>query len=536
MNVDRNRPSTDLVAGPTRLRDTPENRDLVASLHPTDWLNPTPADRYDMVVLGGGVAGLVASAVAAGLGARVALVERALLGGDCLNHGCVPSKALLASAAIAARGRPVDGAAVFTRLRRIRAEIAPHDSAQRFTELGIDVFLGTGAFTGPDQLRVDQTVLRFRRAVLATGAAPWAPPIPGLESVSALTNESLFELERPPASLAVIGAGAVGCEIAQAMQRLGCAVTLFESAASILPLEDPDAASVVEAALRRDGVRIETGTRVSGLRALGSESAGGVAPNNAAPAPVVVRWTPSEGTPKATPSASTEEATYERVLLATGRRARLSGLGLDQAGVALDERGALKLDAGLRTTNRRIYAAGDVALAERFTHAADASARMVVRNALFPGRSSRARLRIPHCTYTDPELAHVGRTPASAAREGMAIDTFDQPFAALDRVKVEQGEAEDGAVDAGFVRVHVARGRDRIVGGTIVGRHAGELIGELTLAMEHDVGLSGLSALIHPYPTRSEALRKVGDAWQRARFTPRAARWVARWLRLSRRW
>ncbi|MBN8246713.1 MAG: mercuric reductase [Verrucomicrobia bacterium] len=492
------------------------NQTLVANVHPPDWTNPRPSGRYNLVVLGGGTAGLVTASIAAGLGARVALVERHLLGGDCLNVGCVPSKALIraARAVSAVRGAgafgivvppgvTVDFAGVMERMRRLRAEISPHDSAQRFAGLGVDVFLGAGRFTGPETIEVGGSVLRFAKAVIATGARAAAPPIPGLESVPYLTHETLFSLTELPARLGVVGAGPVGCEMAQTFARFGSRVFLVESSGGLLPRDDRDAAARVRAAMERDGVtflgrgrelRVErSGT---GIRLIVEAVEGGY------------------------------DVVVDSLLVAAGRSPNVEGLGLEAAGVAWDGRGVTVNDR-LQTTHPRIYACGDVCSSHQFTHAADFMARLVVQNALFHGRGRVGSLLIPWCTYTSPELAHVGRHAADAAAAGIAVDTFTQELHRVDRALLD-GEPE------GFVRVHVRRGTDTLVGATVVASHAGDLIGELTLAMKGRLGLRTVGAAIHPYPTQAEAIRKTGDLYNRARLTPFVKGLVDRWMSWQR--
>lgn len=488
------------------------NRRLQAQVHPSDWVNPTPSGRYNLVVIGGGTAGLVTAAGAAGLGAKVALIERHLLGGDCLNVGCVPSKALLRSARAAAAVREagafgvrvegdatVDFPAVMTRLRRLRADLSPHDSAARFRELGVEVYLGDGRFTGADTIEVGGRTLHFARAAIATGARAAAPDIPGLASVPYLTNETVFSLTELPRRLAVIGAGPIGCELAQGFARFGAQVVLIESAAGILPREDREAAAVLRAALERDGVRIlRDGRDLSVARGDGG-----------------IRW-------QLATAGREQEGIADALLVAVGRAPNVEGLGLEAAGVAYDRKG-VRVDERLRTTNPKIYACGDVCSRFKFTHAADFMARIVIQNALFGGRRRVSELVIPWCTYTAPEVAQVGLTVEQARADGIAIDTFTLPLDRVDRAILD-GE------ENGFVRVHVRRGTDRIVGATVVAAHAGDLIGELSLAMTAKIGLRGIGAAIHPYPTQAEAIRKLGDLYGRTRLTPFVKRLFRGWL------
>lgn len=504
------------------LPDDAFDRALLAQVRPADWRNPAPRDRYHLVVLGGGTGGLVTAAIAAGLGATVALVERGLLGGDCLNVGCVPSKALLRAArawheargAAAEFGGPqADGAgdfaAAMARMRRIRAELSPVDSAARFRDLGVDVFLGTGRFVAPNAVAVGDARLRFRRAVIATGGRPVVPPVPGLAESGFLTNETVFTLTELPRRLVILGAGPIGCELAQAFARFGAEVTVIDMAERILTADDPDAAAVVRAALERDGVRLRLGAQLTAVERLGPGLRLGVSQG---------------GVAEAAPSA----LECDRILVAAGRRPELGPLALDAAGVRAGAQG-IEVDDRMRTANRRIFAIGDVASRHRFTHNADAQARLVVPNALFfgLGGGSAGRLVVPWCTYTEPELAHTGRTTAELDAAGIAYDTVTVPLAHVDRARLD-GDAE------GFLRVHVARRGDRILGATLVSAHAGETISELTLAIRARLGLGAIGTTIHPYPTTAEALRKAADARSRERLTPVARRVLAAFFSLFR--
>ena len=495
-----------------RPRDA-HNLELVANVHPPDWQPPTPAPRYNLVVIGGGTAGLVTAAGAAGLGARVALVERALLGGDCLNVGCVPSKCVIRSSraaasvgAAGAAGVRVEGpaapdfGAVMERMRGIRARISHHDSAERFRGLGVDVFLGDGHFTGPSTIAVNGRALRFTKAVVATGGRAEHPAIAGLEEAGFLTNETVFELTEQPRRLAVIGAGPIGCELAQAFARLGSDVTLIHTGEHILSREDADAAETLQRVFVDEGIHLLLGARPTRVQRM--------------PQGKVVHVESSRGE---------QVVTADEILVAAGRVPNVDGLGLETAGIVYDREHGVKVDDHLRTTNGRVYAAGDVCMAEKFTHAADFAARTVIQNALFLGRKKLSGLTIPWCTYTDPEIAHVGLSEGGAAGRGVVVDTFVRPFSEVDRAVID-GE------EAGFVKVHVRRGTDRIVGATVVARHAGDMIGELALAITAGIGLGRLASVIHPYPTQAEAIRQVGDMYNRTRLTPTVKRLFGAWL------
>jgi pyruvate/2-oxoglutarate dehydrogenase complex dihydrolipoamide dehydrogenase (E3) component len=490
------------------------NARLVANVHPLDWRNPAPRARYHLVVIGAGTAGLVTAAGAAGLGARVALIERHLMGGDCLNVGCVPSKAVIAAArawygartAASRFGGPRATDAghfgpAMERMRRLRADLSVVDSAQRFTGLGVDVFLGQARFCGPDRITVGDAVLRFRRAVIATGARAAVPPVPGLGEAGYYTNETIFSLTERPEHLVVLGAGPIGCELAQAFARLGSRVTVLDRGDRILSRDDADAARIVEASLRADGVSLEFGTQVRRVE----RTAGGLR----------VHYVGGDG-------AAVVDG--DALLVAAGRAPNVDDLGLDAAGVSVGKRGVI-VDDRLRTTNRRVYAIGDVSSRYQFTHVADFQARLVIANTLFFGRGRASRLVIPWTTYTSPEVAQVGLTPEQAERQGVAIETITVPLTHVDRA-VLAGETE------GFVRVHLRRGTDRLAGVTVVAPDAGDLIAEATLAMTNGLGLSAMGRTIHPYPTVAEAYRKAADLRRRQKLTPVAKRILGLWFRV----
>ncbi|MGH9750892.1 MAG: mercuric reductase, partial [Candidatus Polarisedimenticolia bacterium] len=441
-----------------------------------------------------------------------------LMGGDCLNVGCVPSKALIRAARAwhearrAARdfgGPPAGGAgdfaAAMARMRRLRADLGPVDSVRRYTGKGVDVFLGEGQFADGGTIEVDGARLKFRRAVIATGARASLPSLPGLAEAGPLTNENLFWLESLPARLAVIGAGPIGCEMAQAFARFGSRVSVLHRGPQILPREDRDAARLVQESMTRDGVeflhdaRLIKAERQGSGRLLHYERAGRL-----------------------------ESLPAEQILTAAGRTPNVEGLALERAGIAFDARG-VTVDDRLRTSNPRVFAIGDVASRYQFTHAADAQARMVIRNALFfglgGGRASRHV--IPWCTYTSPEIAHVGLYEEEARKAGHEVQTMTVEMSEVDRAVLD-GSAE------GLVRVHLKQGTDRILGATIVAEHAGDLIGELALAITAGTGLSAIGRTIHPYPTQSEAIRKAADAWNRTRLTPSARRIFGAFFRLFR--
>lgn len=492
------------------------NQALVQNVRPHDWVNPEPTGRYNLVVIGAGTAGLVAAVDAKALGAKVALIERNFMGGDCLNVGCVPSKALIRAArawvdvrdasdygvAVPAGAR-VNFTAVMERMRRLRAGISTTDSAWRYRDLGVDVFFGAGRFTGPDTVDVAGKALCFKKAVIATGARPSVPPIPGLGEVGYLTNETIFSLTALPRRLAVIGAGPIGCELAQAFARFGSHVHLVEAMHGIMPNEDRDAAEIVRKSLIRDGVT---------LLCCGGD----------------LKVTKANGGKRLTVDSHAQhhDITVDDILVSVGRSANVEGLDLGIVGVAFDKTG-VKVNDRLQTTNPRIYAAGDVCSTHKFTHNSDFQARIVIQNALFLGRAKASALTIPWCTYTDPEIAHVGLHERNAKTQGIAITTFLQPLDGVDRAVLD-GEGE------GFVKVHVREGTDKILGATIVARHAGEMLPEMALAMTHGLGLGKIATAIHPYPTQVEAIRKLGDAYNRTRLTPFVKKLFRTWLAWTR--
>ncbi|MFM8552230.1 MAG: mercuric reductase [Nitrospiraceae bacterium] len=490
--------------------DDEHNRTLVRNVHPSDWVNPEPDGRYNLVVVGAGTAGLITAVIAAAVGAKVALVEKHLMGGDCLNVGCVPSKGMLRAArawadvrragscgAQVPPGVTYDFAAVMARMRKLRARISRNDSAERYRSLGVDVYIGAARFTGPETVAVEgqagDRTLRFVKAAICTGARAATPSVPGLQEVGYLTNETVFSLTELPRRLGVIGAGPIGCELAQAFARFGSSVHLIEAQHGILPKEDRDAASLVQASLVRDGVTLLCcgkdlkGEKTAEGKRLTGESHG-----------------------------RRHDVTVDEILVGVGRTPNVEGLNLEGVGVEYDKDGVIVNDR-LQTTNPRIYAAGDVCSQHKFTHAADATAQIVIQNALFPhpfglGYASASSLVMPWCTFTEPEVAHVGLYEAEAMAEGMEVESFTFKLDEVDRAILD-GEEE------GFARVHVKKGTDRILGATIVASHAGDLINEFSVTMKAGKGLGTICGTIHPYPTQAEGVKKVANAWRKTTFT-----------------
>ena len=498
------------------------NQTLVSYVHPPDWVNPNPASCYDLVVIGAGTAGLVVAAGAAGLdiGLRVALVEKHLMGGDCLNVGCVPSKCIIRSSRVVAEMQnaeaygiavpeqiKVDFPAVMQRMRRIRASISPHDSAQRFQQLGVDVFLGNGHFLSDNEIEVNGQVIQYKKAVIATGARAVRLPIEGIEEVGYLTNETVFSLTEQPRRLAFIGGGPIDCELAQAFRRLGSEVVLLHRGDHILNKEDVDAAQIVQNIFIREGIRLLLGCQVT-------------------------RVVKTEEGKKLyfTYKGQEESVIVDEILVGVGRAPNVEGLNLEAVGVDYDNKQGVKVNDYLQTTNPKIYAAGDICMNWKFTHAADAAARIVIKNMLFSplglGRAKLSNLVMPWVTYTDPEIAHVGMYEREAREKGIEVETIAIPLSNVDRA-IADGEEE------GFVKIHHKKGSDQILGATIVARHAGEMISEITTAIVGKVGLSKLSSVIHPYPTQAEGIKKAADAYRRTLLTLNTKRFLGLLAKLS---
>lgn len=495
------------------LTDNPHDRHLIEQVFPSDWTNPTPEGRYNLVVIGAGPAGLVAAFGAAGLGGRVAIIEKYLLGGDCLNLGCVPSKAIIRAAhaahgahgdarfGVSTVGVNVDFAVAMDNMRRVRAGIGHHDSATRLKATGVDVFLGAGEFIGPDRVKVGDAELHFARALVATGARPMVPPIPGLAEVGARTNETIFDLIELPPRLTIIGAGSIGCELAQTFARLGSEVTLVDMATRVLPRDDPDAAPIVARSLEADGVRLMLGAKVRRFETTGAGR-----------------------TVHVEAGGETHRLDSDEILLSMGRRPNIENLGLEQGGINA-ERTGIVVDAFLRTSNPKVYACGDVVAHHQFTHTADAQARIVLQNALFFGRKRVGDLVVPWATYTSPEVAHVGITHQQAAADPN-----------ITSITVGIGETDRGRCDGedeGFARCYVNKA-GHVVGATVVAHQAGDLIGEMVLAATHRMTLAQVASAIHPYPTRVEVWKKIADQHNKTRLTPFVARvlaWVLSWRR-----
>jgi pyruvate/2-oxoglutarate dehydrogenase complex dihydrolipoamide dehydrogenase (E3) component len=464
---------------------------------------------FDIVVIGGGAGGLVVAAGGAALGAKVALVEKHKMGGDCLWYGCVPSKTLIKSASIAhamrhadrwaigAHAPAVDLARVMERVAGVIRGIEPHDSPERFRSLGVDVNLGDGKFVAPDAFEVNGRRLTGKTFVIATGSRPAMLPIPGLAEAGALTNETLFDLREAVPRLIVIGSGPIGSEMAQAFRRLGSEVDVVDVAPRILPREDADMADVVHRRMLEEGVRYHFESsiaKVEGRR-------GGLR--------MTIKG--KDGAER------TIAATH--VLVAAGRKANVEGLALDVAGVELDK-GRIVSDARLRTTNPRIYVVGDVAGGYQFTHLAEHHAGIVLRQAIFQLFWPKPSTVVPWCTYTDPELARVGPSEDEAKQQGIAHKVYRFAFDEIDRARAE-GETE------GFAKL-LTDPSGRLLGAAIVGPHAGELIAEAVLAITKGMKAGDLSSAIHVYPTLASITRRAADQRQKEGLTPTSKAWIKR--------
>ncbi len=486
------------------------NQKLIENVHPPSWMNPEPSGRYNIVVIGAGTAGLVTAVIAAGIGAKVALIERHLMGGDCLNVGCVPSKGVIRAARAWSDlrraqkfglhippGVKYDFGQAMARMRKLRARISHNDSVHRYKSLGVDVFIGNSRFSGPESIVIEGSAgnrtLQFVKAAICTGARAAAPPTPGLQEAGYLTNETVFSLTELPQRMGVIGAGPIGCELAQSFARFGSQVFLIEAMHGLMPNEDRDAAEVVEQQMVRDGVR---------LLCCGKD--------------LKVNKTDSGKRLTVDSHGRQYDVTVDEILVGVGRTPNVDGLGLETVGVEYDKSG-IKVNTRLQTTNPRIYAAGDICSKYKFTHAADAMAQIVIQNALFPhpfgfGYASMDSLIMPWCTFTEPEIAHVGMYEADAKAKGLEVETYTYKLDEVDRAILD-GE------DEGFARIHIQKGTDKILGATIVAAHAGEMIGEFSVAMKAGAGAKTIAGTIHPYPTQAEVNKKVVNLWRKAHFT-----------------
>ncbi len=477
------------------------------------WRNPDPRGPYHLLIIGAGPAGLIAARAAVRGGAKVALIERNLLGGSCLNNGCIPSKAIIRTSRLYREmrdaehfggrvpgGIAVDFPAVMERVRRIRARLSERGSAERLAAMGIDLHFGEARFAGPDSVTVGGNVLRFKKALVATGARPVRPPIPGLEEAGYLTYENVFDLTECPQRLLVIGGGPVGCELAQAFARLGSRVTLVEEDPMFLGHEERDAAQLLSDALARDGIEIHLDTQTTRVRVEGNDKVADLVNDD-----------------------TKRTVAVDQILVGVGTAPNVQGLELEAAGVVYDDARGIPVDDFLRTTNRRIFAAGDVCAGNKFPHIESAAGRIVVANALFLGRQRLSAEAIPWCTFTDPEIAHVGMYVTEARQKNIPVKTFTILMHEVDRA-ITDGEEE------GFVKVHVREGTGKILGATVVASHAGDLINEISLAMSAGLDLHALARVNQPYPTQSQAIKMAAGAYVASRRTSFRTWLMTKWL------
>jgi pyruvate/2-oxoglutarate dehydrogenase complex dihydrolipoamide dehydrogenase (E3) component len=481
------------------VQDANENERL-DNVRPAGWHNPQPAERYGLVIVGAGTAGQTAAHAAAALGTRVAVVEHKFFGGNCLNIGCVPSKSIIRTSRLYAGMKyarqyggltpadvRVDFAQVMERMRAIRARISRELSVHRLTGAGVDVFFGDARFAGTHTLAVNDDIrLEFDKALIATGARPDTPSIEGLAEAGYFTNETVFDLTAAPRRLLVIGGGPLGCEMAQAFCRLGVQTIIAQDRPLFLPREERDAAQILADSFARDGMEVRLNAEAVRVRVKGEEKFVDLV---------------SDG--------YTSTVVVDAILTGTGRIPNVDHLDLEAAEVRYDNGKGVHVNDFLQTSNPRIYAAGDACLEDKFNHTAEASARVAVRNALQSAHERFSSQVIPWCTYTDPEIAHVGLYVRDALERKIPVKTFTVPMHAVHRAITDDDEM-------GFVKIHVEEGTDHILGATIVARHAGEMINEITLAMVAGVGLRTIARTIHSYGTQAEGIKMAADAYERS--------------------
>jgi len=482
---------------------------------------------YNVIVLGAGSAGLVSAYIGSTIKARIALIEKNKMGGDCLNTGCVPSKALLRSARLVQEARDSERygirrmdaefslSEIMQRVREVIGKIEPHDSPERYRGMGVDVIEDAGRIVSPWAVKVGDRTLTARAIILATGAEPLVPPIEGLDQIDYLTSDTVWELEPLPERMVVLGGGPIGCELAQAFGRLGSRVTVIEMADRLVPREDPEASEALMRRLRDEGIELATGHKAARFEA--RDSGGGRV--------ICDRY--DKRSDKRDDGGDGTSVTFEfdRVLVALGRKARTKGFGLDELGVRIAERGTIDVDPWLRTNFPNIYVCGDAAGPYQFTHVAAHQAWFASVNSLLaPFWSFRVDYSvIPWCTFTEPEVARVGLNETEARERDIDVEVTTYGIDDLDRAIADSH-------DSGFVKVLTEPGKDRILGATIVGHHAGELIAEFVLAMKHKLGLNKILGTIHIYPTMNEANKYAAGEWKKARKPERALRWAERFF------
>ena len=492
------------------------NRKLRDNVRPADWKVKPSGEVYDMISIGAGTAGLVSSGGAAMLGAKSALIERHLMGGDCLVTGCVPSKTLIKSAHVAYQatkahefgvdvdGVKVDFGKVMERLRRVRADMAHHDGAQRLHDMGVDVLFGNAKFTGPNTIDLDGKEVKFRRAMICAGGRPFVPDIPGLRE-NCLTSESFFELTELPKHFMVIGGGPIGCELAHAMRRLGSEVTILQRGQKIMDKDDPEAGSIILDVFKEEGIDVRFGAELQKVEPRDSRLH------------CVVKYQDGE-----------REIAVDKIMVATGRVPNVESLDLEAAGVEYHRRG-ITVDKYHRTTNKKIFAAGDICSPFQFTHAAYAQAEFATLNALMPWpyRLNAKDRVMSWVTYTDPEVAHAGIPYSEIEKNKSSLDTYELPVKDNDRAQTESEHR-------GFCRIHCKKGTDKIIAATIVCENAGEMIAEMSLAITNGMRLRHIQNSVHAYPTRAEIIRNTSTEWKFSTLTPSTKSMVGVWFKFSR--
>lgn len=470
----------------------PFNLERMQYVFPSDWKNPEPAEIYDLIVIGNGPGGGRAAYKAVGLNAKVAIIEREHMGGECFNVGCIPSKALLRSSRCAAQvrdaaefgievpdGWKVNFPAIMQRVRKLQSLIAPYDSAESYKKLGIDVFLGHGRFINENTLEVNGKFLRFKKAIIATGTQPIIPEVIGLEEAGYLTNQTVFNLDLLPPRLAVLGAGPIACELSQAFLRFGSEVTLVTHGARLLPRDDEVAAERLYQVFQKEGMKIVLKTQLRQVEKKGHE--------------------------KILHLDNGQKLIVDDLLIAIGRAPNVDGLGLEKAHVAYDLKKGVIANDHLQTSNPAVYVAGDVAFPYKFTHVAVKLGEIAVHNALNSGSEKASSLLVPWATYTEPEVAHIGLQESDAKEKGIAINTSQIDLKDNDRAILE-GDT------AGFVKIHTQAGTNRILGATVMANHAGDMIAELAVVMDGQNGVGAVAHAIHPFPTQAEAICRAAGA------------------------
>lgn len=481
------------------------------------WTRPKKFD-YNMIVIGAGSGGLVSSLIASTVKAKVALIEKNKMGGDCLNTGCVPSKALIKSAKVAYTGKTsknygvqfsgpaVDFKRVMQRVQEIITKIEPHDSIERYTSMGVECFQGEAKIKSPFEVEVNGQILTTKNIVIATGASPLIPPIPGVNEIETFTSETLWKLERLPKKLLVLGGGPIGCEMAQAFQRLGSEVTIMEMGDRLMRVEDPDVSEFVEKRFTNEGIRVLTNHTAQSFEKTEQGFTLSFKNNN-----------------------DTGSMEFECAILALGRKANINGFGLEELGVKIADNGTISHNGYLQTNLPNIYVCGDVAGPFQFTHAASHQAWYASVNALFsPFVKFKADYSVlPWCTFTDPEIARVGLSEEEAKAKGIDYELTSYGIDDLDRAIAD-------SEDYGFVKVLTEKGKDKILGACIVGSRAADMIAEFALAKKHGLGLNKIMATVHLYPSYSEALKFAAGNWKKARKPEGLLRWVEKYHNLRR--